>query len=117
MYGAKTGLVPLSQKWTQYIATQDRCDTGSGAPTEYSYVSTLHKSKARGTTSNAGHKNKKGKYNQKSNGAAAVLRISNGANATNTHIMLMDKNPSAADPVLQFPVTPRAPVAPVLPQP
>ena len=33
--------VPLSQKWTQYIATQDRCDTGSGAPTEYSYVTTL----------------------------------------------------------------------------
>ena len=30
--------------------------------------------------------------------------------------MLMDKNPSAADPVLQFPVTPRAPAAPVLPK-
>ena len=94
--------VPLSQKWTQYIATQDRCDTGSGAPTEYSYVSTLRKSKARGTTSNTGHKNKKSKYNPKSNGAAAVLRISNGANT--------------ADPVLQFPVTPRAPAMPVLPR-
>ena len=81
--------MPLSAKWLTHLGGQDRFDTGSGAPTEYSYVSTLRKSKARDTTSNTGHKNKKSKYNPKSNGAAAVLRISNGANT--------------ADPVLQFP--------------
>ena len=65
--------VPLSAKWLTHLGGQDRFDTGSGAPTEYSYVYTLRKSKARGTTSNTGHKNKKSKYNPKSNGAAAVV--------------------------------------------
>ena len=33
--------VPLSAKWLTHLGGQDRFDTGSGAPTEYSYVTTL----------------------------------------------------------------------------